>query len=331
MSDQMKMLPVIGVAEGHQEKQIQTKPSIGSAQKIGNEIYLTVISNDCKQPLSKSFSMSSNGKIESKIAAQLTQGTYEQIGVNSLRELGAKLDSLKVHECVMFGIPKCERGTILSRAKYSSIDNRSPETVTRSKEHFAYSHDRAIMVLDIDKRPGVDMPDVDSMIATIQSAIPELGCIDLLAGASTSSNIVSESTGEELKGVSGFHIQLIVSNGLDIPKIGAWIEDRLWLVGHGWILVTDKGGMLEKTLVDRSVWQASKLIFSSAECGAGLVQKKAPRVVFDGLVGGDLSLGQLSEITEAEQKLINDKKTVARKNALSESTKKKSRLEQTKS
>ena len=98
---------------------------------------------------------------------------------------------------------------------------------------------------------------------------------------------LQRETGEDLTGLRGQRIYLIVQEAGDIPRAGAALVDRLWAAGHGRIAVSVAGTALERCPVDSSVWQPEHLDFAAgAACGEGLVQRRGAPVLIPG--SGDI-------------------------------------------
>ncbi len=97
--------------------------------------------------------------------------------------------------------------------------------------------------------------------------------------ASSSSYIYNEE--KRLNGLRAQRINFLVKNASDIPRAGKVLLDRLWLHGHGDIVVSKSGQLLEKTTFDGSVWQPCRFDFAAgAACSSTLtLQRGKPEVV----------------------------------------------------
>ena len=84
--------------------------------------------------------------------------------------------------------------------------------------------------------------------------------------ASSSSYIYNEE--KRLNGLRAQRINFLVKNASDIPRAGKVLLDRLWLHGHGDIVVSKSGQLLEKTTFDGSVWQPCRFDFAAGAAGA---------------------------------------------------------------
>ena len=67
----------------------------------------------------------------------------------------------------------------------------------------------------------------------------------------------------------------------DIPRCGTALFKRLWLAGYGRFDVSKSGALLDRSLIDSSVWQPERLDFAGgAWCGNGVEQRRpAPLVL----------------------------------------------------
>jgi len=100
------------------------------------------------------------------------------------------------------------------------------------------------------------------------------------------------------------------------------LAKRLWLAGHGWILISGSGAKLERTLFDTSVWQPERLDFvGGADCAPPLEQRRPKPSVFDataadGRVDTRLAFPDLTEPEQARyMQLISEAKRKAQPEA----------------
>ncbi|HSG58351.1 MAG TPA: hypothetical protein VLA06_02385, partial [Woeseiaceae bacterium] len=102
---------------------------------------------------------------------------------------------------------------------------------------------------------------------------------------SASSHIHDRATGDDLTGLRGQRLYMLVAEAGDIPRAGAALVDRLWAAGLGRIVASAAGSALERCPVDASVWQPERLDFAAgAVCGPGLAQRRGvPRLIPGGV------------------------------------------------
>ena len=94
----------------------------------------------------------------------------------------------------------------------------------------------------------------------------------MAAFASTSSFIYNGS--RELRGARGWHLYVFIQDGSDISRSGEALYERLWLAGHGRFQVSKAGRLLDRNLIDSSVWQPEREDFTAAKCIPPLVQRR---------------------------------------------------------
>ena len=166
----------------------------------------------------------------------------------------------------------------------------------------------------LDHDPGKDHDALDrgALVAAIREAAPGLADAAMLWLPSASSCIW---LGErELRGVSGQRLWIIAADATDIPRAGTVLRDRLWLAGHGWFEVSKSGALLERTLIDASVWQPSRLDFAGgAACSDGLEQRRGEPVRIEGAAEIIDTCTALPDLTPAERARLAEIKAKARK------------------
>jgi hypothetical protein len=78
---------------------------------------------------------------------------------------------------------------------------------------------------------------------------------------STSAGLFRTDTGEKLPASDGLHAYLAIKDGSDIERFLKTLHDRCWLAGFGWMMIGKGGQLLERSLIDRSVFGAERLVF----------------------------------------------------------------------
>ena len=93
------------------------------------------------------------------------------------------------------------------------------------------------------------------------TVLPVLEGVARLTRSSTSAGLSRSDTGAVIAGSDGVHVYLVVKDGADIERFLRALHDRCWLKGLGWFVVSRSGALLNRSLVDRMVGQASRLVF----------------------------------------------------------------------
>jgi hypothetical protein len=121
------------------------------------------------------------------------------------------------------------------------------------------------MMLDYDPPAGEAPLSIEELLACLYKIWPALAEAPLIARASASSYICHGS--KMLRGAKGIRVLVAVQDATDIPRAGAMLHDRAWLAGFGRIEISKAGSLLERTIVDATVWQPERLDF----CGPASV------------------------------------------------------------
>ena len=90
---------------------------------------------------------------------------------------------------------------------------------------------------------------------------PDLAHAARVERRSTSSGLTRSDTGEVVKGSDGIHVYVEVRDGADAERFLKTLHDRCWLAGLGWIMVGAGGQLLDRSIVDRMVYAAERLVF----------------------------------------------------------------------
>lgn len=261
--------------------------------------------------LSKHFELK-NGELTKLPGGALVRGTVETLSVENINELADAIRELGPAEALTFGVPTHEGAVICA-----SEAARNPDAIVRNRECWRWPDGPGVLLLDYDPAQGEPPMAFPALWAALVGAAPELASVPALAVPSASSCIFG-ADGTEHRGVRGWHIFLLVADAKRTPEYGAALAGRLWLAGHGRIAISKSGAMLERTLVDGSVWQPERLSFDGgASLGDGLVQRRLEHMQFLNADGEPLA--DLQTLTQGEQrkmkKLIVEAKAAARPEA----------------
>ena len=93
------------------------------------------------------------------------------------------------------------------------------------------------------------------------SALPALGDVGRVTRRSTSSGLSRTDTGRKVAGSDGIHLYIKVDDGDDVERFLRALHDRCWMAGLGWCMVSASGALLERSIVDRMVSGAERLVF----------------------------------------------------------------------
>lgn len=212
---------------------------------------LSIITATKPERLSKGYSLGADGDLIKSPGGNLVQGKVETRNLESLADLAAILQSLTPAQALVYGVPINSAARVMTRKAFAEAGKPAGAT-TRTNDAFQWPQRSGVMMLDYDPDAGGDPLERDALVQAIRAAAPGLADASLLWWPSASSCIWHKDT--ELRGIKGQRLYLILQDAADIPRAGKALVDRLWLAGHGYIEISASGAMLERTLVDASVW-----------------------------------------------------------------------------
>ena len=229
-------------------------------------------------PLTKTYTKVC-GVILKTSAAQMTAGTAQRVVVNSAAELAQTINRLTTNQALMHGVFDCDQAKIYSRNRYEQLSDKTNAT-TRTNDATRWNQGGGVLVLDYDAPKTGQAWELDHLIGVISELLP-LGQLAYVTAYSSSSYIFDGE--EQHTGSRGLRIYILVQDARDIPRAGKVLFDRLWLAGHGHYELSASGSLLERSAIDASVWQTSRLDFASgAHCIAPISQRRPPAAAHDG-------------------------------------------------
>ncbi|MFH0959511.1 MAG: hypothetical protein V1897_12480 [Pseudomonadota bacterium] len=235
-------------------------------------------------PLSKKFILNPEGKLQKINLAQLSEGTFRKIEVETLSQFSEFLSTLTPNDALAYGLFEgLDSGTVVSEGMKEKEPEKYASAKTRTKKDMGWSSGGGIMFLDYDPSASGSPLTEEELITKIREACPFLSDVEMLWRPSASSQIVNVSAGETLRGIMGQRLYIHISNAAAIPHIGKIITERLWLAGYGRFDISKCGSLLERTIVDTSVWQPERLDFAG---GAVVVEPLAQERLVGKLIAG---------------------------------------------
>ena len=273
--------------------------------KTDEKIDFTKFTSD--KVLSKEFSLE-NGEIVKKAAAYMTNGQAEQLSMD-MEEFAELLPTLKNDEALGFGVhdAECYGDCVGIRTKSHARPDQS--ILARTKEYFKYTHGPGIMMLDHDPS-GENSIESVRLMAYLTTIYPQLKKVGYVTRGSVSAGV--HKTGQKASHSRGFHIYIGVDRADDIPRIGAVLFDRLWLLGLGYITISSAGTMLLRTPIDATVFSPERLDFA----GKPVLQSDGldytpPEVIYH--PGQLLDTSQIKDLTDNEIAEVERLQTLAKR------------------
>lgn len=229
--------------------------------------------------LSKTFALDSNGQLTKSTSAALSEGQVETISIESLEEFSTKLLRLTPGQAHCYGITDPNGpGRIVTTAMLAKLNG---DAIARSNVHFDWPSGGGILMIDYDPAEGRPVLDRNELVSRICAVVPGLANVTKLWWPSSSSHIFKGE--EDLTGLRGQRLYILVDDATDIPRAGRVIEQHLWAAGEGFITVSKAGSLLKRSLVDGCVWQPCRLDFAAgAATESGLTQRRGQPIMIPG-------------------------------------------------
>jgi hypothetical protein len=253
-------------------------------------------------PVTKRIGRNSDGTLRVVSDAQIAHGTFRQMSLERIGDLGTIIKALEKNEALTWGVTREPSGR-LATVKAIKEGHAPAGAIARSKDHFSWADGPGVLMLDADLKDAPDALRADSVeeVRTrLIGACPGLGAAPMLAMPSAGACIYDDATNEFLRGLTGVRGYVLVERATDIPEIGRRLRDRLVLAGNGFAFISRAGIVHVRAIVDDSVWSPERLDFiGGAICDEGLSQRRGEPQVWN--VGAEaLSLAQVSPLSEAE-------------------------------
>jgi hypothetical protein len=260
-------------------------------------IAFSLITAQTPKRISKAFSLDADGALVKAPGGPLVHGTVQTQHLDTMTAFAALLETLTPAQALCFGVTGRESAVIVPKKDLDA----HPGAICRTREHFTWPNGSGLMLLDYDPAEGAQAEPLDTLIERISGAVPEIADAPMVALPSASSCIWHGDT--ELRPTRGYHLFVQVAQASDIPAIGEILTKRLWIAGHGYIALSKSGQMLQRTLVDASVWQPERLSFDGgSECGPGLEQRRGNPVILNAGQPPMQTLAALNTFDEGEYK-----------------------------
>jgi len=163
-----------------------------------------------------------------------------------------------------------------------------PGFAARTQDNFHYRPGApALGLIDHDTKgmpPRVKarIVELGGVEAALAAVCPEIAGAGYIRRRSTSACVFNAETGEEYAS-DGLHVFLLVADGADVERFLYALHDRAWLCGLGWHWVGKAGQLLERSIVDRSVYAPERLVFEAPpDLEPPLTQREREATVHDG-------------------------------------------------
>ena len=298
-----------------------TKPSNGQkkcAKSIlpnssSESVEFTRITSMIPTTLTKSYFLDETNSISCKVSAQMVEGEAELVQVTDAASFADVLKGLQSNQALCFGVAHTAKTRMLSRKEYEKQGMPS-DAITRTQKNMTWPQGAGVLMLDYDPQEGETPLSRAQLLAILTEVMPDLKSTAYVWWCSASSLIYNDH--EQLHGLRGQRVYILVKNAADISRAGDILFNRLWLAGHGYHIISRSGNALERSVVDRSVWQTNRLDFAAgAYCKPPLQQRRADPIAHEGSFLDtcsalpDLTIDESAEIMSIKNKKFLDIKS----------------------
>ena len=240
-------------------------------------------------PLTKRISLSDSGAlITDGSACIMSRSRATRLKFGDLNSLAAHIESLDPAQAIALDsldhAISAETVRVVPKVTLEKLNgSAAPDRIARTASYIHYvAGQPALVLIDFDAK-GMPTPVRKRIQASggirpaLTSVLPELCNVGQVVRRSTS-GILNADTGQRFAGSAGAHLYVLTADGNDAERFLRTLHDRCWLAGLGWMIVGKAGQLLERSLVDRTVYAPERLVFEGGPVVAPpLIQDKASR------------------------------------------------------
>jgi hypothetical protein len=222
-------------------------------------------------PLTKRISIA-GGKIKSDgSACRMVAGTARRMPLDSPAALAKLLENMPSNKAIALGRLRPDLGyTVHVVLKKDLTGATSPNIIARTADYLSYApSEPALMLLDHDAKAmpveiAAKVEEAGGFWRALVAVVPVIGDAGRVRRRSTSAGLYNRSTRKWLANSASQHAYIAVQDGTDIERALKTLHDRLWLAGYGYFLVSAAGQLLDRSIIDASVYGAERLVFEGA-------------------------------------------------------------------
>jgi hypothetical protein len=242
----------------------QKTKMIPPAEGTNRRAEITILSRVGGQ-LNKTLWLDENGKLKKTPVANMSRGSAERMPVGGASDLAEVIRQLKPFQAPVLGRLRLDLPDKVKVTTQGQLEGAAAGVIARDQAHLIYKEGcAAVVLLDYDDH---DMPDkivVKEFWKTLLKICPALRSAERVVRPSTSNGLYRLDNNEPVPGSSGMHVYVFAKDGSDIVRFLTALFERCWLAGYGWIMISENGRMLERSIVDKTVAASERLIFEAA-------------------------------------------------------------------
>ena len=216
------------------------------------------------QPLGKTMKLDEHGKVVKTPDANMWQGFATRTPVNGGNELRQVI--LKIGKFEAFTLGRL-RADLPDKVKVRTKEklNGSTGVIARDRDHLPLYEEGCVQIvlLDYDTHDKPAKIVVKDFWRVLLKVCPALRNAERVTRASTSAGLYRTDTGEDIPGSSGMHVYIWAEDGSDVERFLTALFERSWLLGYGWIMIAENGKMLERSIIDKTVWKPEGFAFEA--------------------------------------------------------------------
>lgn len=233
---------------------------------------LTIATSTKPERLTKLWHIKA-GKPVKVQAGEMSEGFVEIADAPNPEAMADLLTNLEQSQALILGLPPVSGAPVVSKEK---LPGAAPGTIARTADTFKWNAGPGWLLLDGDPLPGFEPMTREEWLNLLFQVAPDLANAPMVWGVSSSSCIYNSDTGEQVTGIRGQRLYVLVADARDIPRAGKTLFDRLWLAGHGCFIISKSGHPLNRAPIDSSVWQTNRLDFAAPPVCVSPLEARRP-------------------------------------------------------
>jgi transposase len=236
-------------------------------------------------PLTKQISLAPDGTlVKDGSACVMVRGTAERVRVPDVDALGALIEALTPSQAIALGTLRADLPDRVEVTTKKRLVNgvARPDIIARTGADIIY-RGSAFVLLDYDSKgmPTAVADEIEragGFWAALHTVLPALNSAARVGRLCTTAGLSRSDTGEELPESGGMHVYVAQKDGADSERFLRTLDDRCWLAGFGWMMVSASGTLLERSIIDRTVGSPERLVFEGGPVlSPPLIQDKESR------------------------------------------------------
>lgn len=239
-----------------------------SGDQLDNEIEIVVFRKS-GGPLTKRVWQSRSGKVNADGSdCRMSEGWAWRTQVDGVAHLAELIEELDTDEALALGRLRAGLPTKVRVVLRKQIDEAGPpDVIARTTDYLTFVPSLpAFMLLDHDRKNmppeiATKLKRAGTFWRALTQAVPALTGAAYVSRQSTSASLYHRDTDKWVSRSSGEHDYIVVRDGTDIERALKTLHDRLWLAGYGYFVIGAAGQLLDRSIIDNSVFGPERLVF----------------------------------------------------------------------